>query len=197
MKSNNLLFVILVTLIISLIIYIIYSNRKFKEALDIRSLDVTNNEYSQMQFMLEDSPIDPEIKLVTPFQDTIDLYSLVSDSPKLFLIYSRNSCTPCTDIILTKLDQLSSKKAIENVQIITDFHEIHELLIFTRLNKIKFDIYTVSPYHQSNLFINGQPFFTVIDTCLIKKCVFLPITGDTIQLNTYLNTIEKRLKMFN
>lgn len=197
MIKKNWPFILLVIINIILIFYIVLSKRHLE--MNVGKVDnitlVQNN--LLLHYGLEDERINPSIKLISPELDTIDLVHLVANKPKLCFIYPKISCKPCVDNVITLLNKLCEDLNRENIVLITDYVNLRDLILFAKINKIKFKIYSLSSLSYKENLIKSVPYLTVLDNDLILKSFYIPINGEAELLNKYLEIVVKRIAMFN
>lgn len=197
MIKKNWPFILLVILNIVLISYIIISKQFFNHKNGLND-NLTNFENNQiLHYMFEDEKVNPLTKLTTPDLDSICFIDLLSHKPKLCFVYSNISCKPCIDNVISELNKISNNMNPNDILLITDYVNLRDLILFAKVNKIKFKIYSINSLTQKGNLIKTVPYLTVLDNDYITKSVYIPISGETKLLNKYLEIVVDRINMFN
>lgn len=147
--------------------------------------------------MIEDQKINPDLKLLTPNQDTIKISDILTYKPKLFFIYSNANCKSCVESVMSELNKTFSKKESGNVVVIIDSYNIRDLVVLSRKSRLNFDIYALTSDDTIKSIPRDFPYFALIDYNLLLNTVYIPIAGDINRIQKYLKIAQAKIKLFN
>lgn len=146
---------------------------------------------------LEDEPISPFIQVINSKLDTINLQNIFSSSPTLVLFYPSKSCKPCAEKIISLLNDGIKKYDLKNVIIITDFEEIRDLAVFSRMNKIKFPVYKIiGDIEDIKSLIKFTPYYAITDNYLIKNSIFIAPNDKPDVTKKYLEIVSNKINTY-
>lgn len=150
-----------------------------------------------VRMSLEDEPISPFIQVINSKLDTINLQNIFSSSPTLGLFYPSKSCKPCAEKIISLLNDGIKKYNLKNVIIITDFEEIRDLAVFSRMNKIKFPVYKIIGDEEDiKSLIKFIPYYAITDNYLMKNSIFIAPNDKPDVTKKYLEIVSYKINTY-
>jgi hypothetical protein len=140
--------------------------------------------------------IDSNIVLFDENDNKITLKQLGVKKPKFIFKYSALNCNSCVDEQITLLKRASKKIGSENILIITDYNTPRELSQFVRLNQIDFRILNLRNIKLTTI-DNNLPYYFIIDESYSLKQLFIPIKGNVLLTQQYLDKISEKYFHWN
>jgi hypothetical protein len=123
--------------------------------------------------------------------DSLAFHSELKKLPKLVFFHSELNCNSCVEKNIPFLNSLGNLIGHENILFIASYKQTRDMLLFKRINDIKFHIYNASsvelPIEELNL-----PFCFVINSELKAESVFIPIKEDSLHFKRYLELIKHK-----
>lgn len=139
------------------------------------------------QYESDGSRINPDLKIISPNGDTIQLVSLLS-TPKLFINYKNISCKVCFDDEIERLKVFSTIIGKENIIFLNDFINIREQLVLTKEHG--FNFYDIDD-RSLNLPLDDEfyPYFVIINESWEAEDFYIPSVDYFDLGDIYLNKI--------
>lgn len=191
MKNNIYIYLFIIIICISLIIY---SNKKVisleKECskYDLIETQLENLKFKSVQEWKNGGHFLNDIMLYDMNDSITYLHNLVESDFKFIFKYTELSCVSCLNLINNYLSpELKSKFTI-----LTSYKEQRTLDVFARMNKINYPIYNL--YEQKvNIPLDktNVPYLFVLDNDLRVNYIFIPDKDFPEITTSYLNRISK------
>lgn len=146
--------------------------------------------FSYLMFMqLESEGCQLNFKVAS--SDSLALYTELKESIKLAFFHSEVNCNSCVESNISFLNDLGDSIGRQNIIFLTSYRHKRDLVVFKRINQIKFPVYNVGSTGLAMEELN-EPFLFIINEHLKAECVFVPIKEDSLHLKRYLNLIKQK-----
>jgi hypothetical protein len=110
--------------------------------------------------------------------------------PKFVFFHTEINCNSCVEEDIAVINEFCDSIGQEHILFLTSYKAKRDLIVFKRINKIKYDVYNV-PSTGLPVEILDFPFcFILIDGK--AECVFVPIKEDNSHLKRYLKMVAKK-----
>lgn len=154
-----------------------------------------NSAFSSM--MDNDKPLNKELTFSNDSNNNITLTDFLKrfiKRPKLVLRYTEINCTPCVDSSVLTLKEVTNKVGEENILILASYHSKRDMLIWKRVNNIKYPIYQI-PDNKTGLNVDAENvpyFFILLPESNTVHHLFLPLKENMKRTREYLTGMAER-----
>jgi hypothetical protein len=125
--------------------------------------------------------------------DTINLFSIIGNSPILVLRFSEISCNVCIDSQIDLVNSFLNRDESVRFMLIASYSNPEHMIRFKRLNNIDYEIYnfggSLTGFNE-----NDVPFYFIIDKDHVVKDSFIPVREVPSLTESYFSRIK--LKYF-
>ena len=141
--------------------------------------------------------INPDLQLIHDVpRDTIFLFNVIGNTPKLIIRYSNINWGMCNGIDQLNIRNIVEKIGKENILLLTPYSRLEDLILFKENNDISIPIYQ---FLNSRLFLpiesENIPFLFLVDKSFTTNMVFVPNRVDNIEFERYLNKVSSFLNI--
>lgn len=124
---------------------------------------------------LSASPLNFNEKLIDQNQDTILLWDIVQDKPKLIFRFNHLACGTCINSELNRLEKLINEENKNDIVVLCHFSDIKDFFIFLAKGRYKLTIYNSIEYSLiKGLDELSLPFFFILDNKMIQRDLYIP-----------------------
>lgn len=152
-----------------------------------------SNLYNKYLFELKlnNYSIDSLADVINLNNDTIPLVQVLSTKPTLVFFFSKLACPPCINHELTNLKSKETIFGVNNTLIITDFDNHRDIVMFCKINEIKYAMYILNNKDINSLLFS-KPYLSyfILSKEMKMREVFL-VDKDSPELtSSYLETVS-------